>query len=47
MQTPKLPSVIILREDVHSKMSKGFPIEIEKKKTVLKQITSLMYRKSR
>jgi hypothetical protein len=36
MQTPKLPPVHILRDDVHSKLSKGFPIEIEKKLAHLK-----------
>jgi|APCry1669189534_1035231.scaffolds.fasta_scaffold1016428_1 hypothetical protein len=36
MQTPKLPPVNILRENVHSKLSKGFPIEIEKKEAHLK-----------
>lgn len=31
MQTPKLPPVYMLREDIHSKLSKGYPIELEKK----------------
>ena len=47
MQTPKLPPVNILRENVHSKLSKGFSIEIEKKEAHIKQWTSLAYNKQR